>query len=282
MTRFVVPRRPRFAMALAVIASMALSIGSYSTAFGQAVGDDEPIYACLFAGALSQVSTTPPTNCGRGTVVTWPSYADFVAMQEQLDTDVADLQDQLDQEIANRGAGDQALQDLIDALTQRVSDLEAENEQQQQEIDDLKDALTQAIADLEAAIQDVADDLAEETTNRQNADTTLQSNLNTEITNRTNADANLQDQIDDLQDQIDNNVTIMGSLWDAINGIVGNDFGTVVTILKDVAGDVGKVAETVINQISNFFQTVSNFMSNIFTSIEDWFCSSALGFLCGD
>lgn len=277
MSRIAVPRWALFTMVLAFVASMAFSIGAYSSVFGSS-HEDTPFYACMYAGSLSQVSTNPPANCGRGTQVTWPSYADFVALQQQLDSDVTDLWGALNQEITDREAGDAGLLALINVLTQRVSDLENENEQQAQAIQDLVNALVDEVLARETDIQALYDALFVETSARALGDTNLQTALNTEIIDRSNADTDLQNQINGLQTQINTTSSLLtdlkntvGTIWQAVRGILSGDFSGVVTLLQDVQNELGQVG-TVVN----------NFMNTVFTAVADWFCDGPLGFLCTD
>lgn len=66
-----VPRWSVYVVAAALIASLSFSFGSLYSAFG--TSHDTTYHACLFAGSLSQVSETPPVNCGRGTPISWHS-----------------------------------------------------------------------------------------------------------------------------------------------------------------------------------------------------------------
>lgn len=54
---------------LALIVALVLAFNAAYSAYGSS--HDETIYACVFAGSLSQVGTTPPSNCGRGTMISW-------------------------------------------------------------------------------------------------------------------------------------------------------------------------------------------------------------------
>lgn len=58
---------PVVALALALLLSTVLVF----TARGSSHG--ETYWACLFGGSLSQVGTTEPANCGRGTKISWNS-----------------------------------------------------------------------------------------------------------------------------------------------------------------------------------------------------------------
>lgn len=64
------PRRRVVPIAVAaLVLAAAISAGSFYRAAGDTHG--ETYYACLYAGTLSQVGTTQPANCGRGTLVSW-------------------------------------------------------------------------------------------------------------------------------------------------------------------------------------------------------------------
>lgn len=58
-----------------MVAAIALVASLFAATFHRASGEtDEPTYyACLFAGSLSQVGTTPPLSCGRGEMISWNS-----------------------------------------------------------------------------------------------------------------------------------------------------------------------------------------------------------------
>jgi peptidoglycan hydrolase CwlO-like protein len=164
MSRIAMPRWSVYAMVLALVASMAFSVGAL-TSVG-ANSHDTSFHACLYAGSLSQVSNTPPTNCGRGTVVSWPSAADF-----------AELQAALEQEILDRIAGDEALQAALDAeIAARIA----------------------ADADLQNQVNALALALQAETDARVAADTNLQNQIDT----LNGLVATLQGQVTTLQGQV--------------------------------------------------------------------------------
>lgn len=62
------PRWVSTTSALALIAALLLSFSVVYIARGDS--HDQPLYACLFAGSLSQVGPNEPANCGRGSMVT--------------------------------------------------------------------------------------------------------------------------------------------------------------------------------------------------------------------
>lgn len=66
-----VPRWSIYVVLAALIASVSFSFGALYTARGDS--HDATYYACLYAGSLTQVSTTPPANCGRGQQISWNS-----------------------------------------------------------------------------------------------------------------------------------------------------------------------------------------------------------------
>ncbi|HUG14658.1 MAG TPA: hypothetical protein VMM78_06525 [Thermomicrobiales bacterium] len=63
------PRRSLSLLLSAILIVAAISAGTYYRASGSS--HDTTYYACLYAGSLSQVGTTPPTNCGRGEQIQW-------------------------------------------------------------------------------------------------------------------------------------------------------------------------------------------------------------------
>lgn len=70
MAQVTIPRWSLFAGVVALVAALALSLGSIYSARGD--NHDQTFYACLYAGSISQVNTAElPTNCGRGTPVQW-------------------------------------------------------------------------------------------------------------------------------------------------------------------------------------------------------------------
>lgn len=71
MARMSVPRWSVYVVVAALIASLSFSFGSLYSAFG--TSHNTTYYACLYAGSLSQVGTTPPANCGRGSQISWNS-----------------------------------------------------------------------------------------------------------------------------------------------------------------------------------------------------------------
>jgi len=71
MVRIAAPRWSLYVVAAAMIASLSFSFGSLYSAFG--TSHDTTYYACLYAGSMSQVGTTPPVNCGRGSQISWNS-----------------------------------------------------------------------------------------------------------------------------------------------------------------------------------------------------------------
>jgi uncharacterized protein YjbI with pentapeptide repeats len=65
--------------------AIALTVATVYTARGD--NHDTTYYACLFAGSLSQVGTTEPANCGRGSVIQWTSFGgtiDATQLSEEL------------------------------------------------------------------------------------------------------------------------------------------------------------------------------------------------------
>lgn len=54
-----------------VILAIVLAVGTVYQARGD--NHDTTYHACLYAGSLSQVSTNPPSNCGRGAPISWVS-----------------------------------------------------------------------------------------------------------------------------------------------------------------------------------------------------------------
>jgi hypothetical protein len=63
--------RGRLTTVSAIVIVIALVSGTAMSVLGQPQGTT--YYACLFAGSLSQVGTTEPSNCGRGSVISWNS-----------------------------------------------------------------------------------------------------------------------------------------------------------------------------------------------------------------
>lgn len=59
-----------------VFSALIIASAILVSTFYRATGDshDAVYYACLYAGSLSQVSTAPPANCGRGKEVSWISH----------------------------------------------------------------------------------------------------------------------------------------------------------------------------------------------------------------
>lgn len=66
-----VPRSSVASIVSAFIIASAISFAAVHIVRG--VPADATYYACLYAGSLSQVSTTPPANCGRGESISWNS-----------------------------------------------------------------------------------------------------------------------------------------------------------------------------------------------------------------
>lgn len=63
----VAPRWLSTALGVALIVAMTLALSAVYSARGSS--HDGELYACLFAGSLSQVGPNEPANCGRGSVV---------------------------------------------------------------------------------------------------------------------------------------------------------------------------------------------------------------------
>lgn len=63
----------------ALILASAILVNTFHSARGDA--HDRTYYACLFAGALTQVGTTQPANCGRGEQVQWTSATPYEGPQ---------------------------------------------------------------------------------------------------------------------------------------------------------------------------------------------------------
>lgn len=64
-----VPRGTISLILAAIIIAAAILGGSVYVASSES--HDVTYHACLYAGSLSQVSTTPPANCGRGMPISW-------------------------------------------------------------------------------------------------------------------------------------------------------------------------------------------------------------------
>jgi hypothetical protein len=71
MSHVAVPRWTMSVLVLALAISLAFIAGSWQRAAGSS--HDTTYYACLYAGSLSQVGTSQPSNCGRGTQISWQS-----------------------------------------------------------------------------------------------------------------------------------------------------------------------------------------------------------------
>lgn len=278
MTRTAVPRWTLPVMAFAIVASMAFSIGAYSSVFGSSHGQNTPFYACMYAGSLSQVSQSPPTNCGRGSQIAFPSLADFIALQEQLGSDVDDLQAQIDQLNADldaereaRIAADEALEDYLESEIERLEGL----------LDDLEAAVLDALAQLESDLLDEIADLQDQIDALQDALDDLSDALDDETTNRQLADDALQDQIDALNSDLLDAFDALSTLWQAIAGILTGDFDGAVTLLQDIAEDLGQLAEDVFNEIETFFEELEQALQDFADGFVDWFCSlPVIGELC--
>lgn len=63
--------RGRLMLASAVVIALLLASGTALSVLGQPQGTT--YYACLYAGSLSQVGTSEPASCGRGSVISWNS-----------------------------------------------------------------------------------------------------------------------------------------------------------------------------------------------------------------
>jgi hypothetical protein len=72
MTSVTMPRWTLYIIVTSLIAALSFSVGAVYTARGDS--HDQTFYACLYAGSLSQVGTTEPANCGRGSVIQWTSF----------------------------------------------------------------------------------------------------------------------------------------------------------------------------------------------------------------
>lgn len=103
------------------------------------------------------------------------------------------------------------LEALIQAIANEVSDRQTADANLQSQIDSndtdisqLQNDLSQEITTRQVADTAITQALNQETTDRQNADTAIIQGLNQEITDRTNADANLQNQITDNDTDITN------------------------------------------------------------------------------
>lgn len=63
------PRWSVEVLRFAAMFAIALTVATVYTARGD--NHDTVYWGCLYAGALSQVGTTEPANCGRGTAISW-------------------------------------------------------------------------------------------------------------------------------------------------------------------------------------------------------------------